>query len=205
MVVPACGKADAMKIGYARVSTEDQHLDLQCDALYKAGCERISTEKKSGANAHRPALTALLRALRSGDMLVVWKLDRLGRSLQDLIKILGMLERRGIGFCSVSDQIDTTTPAGKLVFHITGAVAEFERALMSERTKAGMQAARRKGRMPGRRRALTDVQVFRVRRMAICDEMPLSVIAHEMKVSKTTIWRAVSNTRPTGIAPSLRA
>lgn len=181
-----------MKIGYARVSTEDQHLDLQCDALRKAGCERIVEEKKSGANTRRPALTALLRALRPGDTLVVWKLDRLGRSLQDLIKILGVLERRGIGFCSVSDQIDTTTPAGKLVFHITGAVAEFERALMSDRTKAGMQAARLKGRKPGRPKVLSDVQTFRVRCMAICDEMPLSVIAHEMKVSKTTVWRALS-------------
>ncbi len=181
-----------MKIGYARVSTEDQHLDLQCDALRKAGCERIVEEKKSGADTRRPALTALLRALRAGDTLVVWKLDRLGRSLQDLIKILGVLERRGIGFCSVSDQIDTTTPAGKLVFHITGAVAEFERTLMSERTKAGMQAARLKGRKPGRPKVLTDVQTFSVRRMAICDEMPLSVIAHEMKVSKTTVWRALS-------------
>lgn len=181
-----------MKIGYARVSTEDQHLDLQCDALRKAGCERIVEEKKSGADTRRPALTALLRALRAGDTLVVWKLDRLGRSLQDLIKILGVLERRGIGFCSVSDQIDTTTPAGKLVFHITGAVAEFERTLMSERTKAGMQAARLKGRKPGRPKVLSDVQTFRVRRMAICDEMPLSVIAHEMKVSKTTVWRALS-------------
>jgi DNA invertase Pin-like site-specific DNA recombinase len=131
--------------------------------------------------------------LRAGDVLVVWKLDRLGRSLQDLIAILGGLERRGIGFWSISDQIDTTTAAGRLVFHITGAVAEFEHTLMSERTKAGMQAARRKGREPGRPRVLTDVQVFRVRRMAICDEMPPGVIAREMKVSKTTVWRALSD------------
>lgn len=183
-----------MKIGYARVSTEDQHLDLQCDALRKAGCDRIVEEKKSGANTRRPALTALLRALRPGDTLVVWKLDRLGRSLQDLIKILGVLERRGIGFCSVSDQIDTTTPAGKLVFHITGAVAEFERTLMSERTKAGMQAARLKGRKPGRPRQLSTEQVDYARALSQQQHSSLADIAQKMKVGKTTVWRALSRT-----------
>lgn len=180
-----------MKIGYARVSTEDQLLDLQIEALYRAGCERIFKEKKSGTLRHRPALHAALSALRHGDVLVVWKLDRLGRSLQDLIKTLGKLERRGIGFWSISDQIDTTTPAGKLVFHITGAVAEFERALISERTKAGMQVARRKGKKPGRPPALTPCQEHRAQRMAICDDMPLAVIAAKLGVSKTTVWRAV--------------
>ena len=198
MVVPACGKGITMKIGYARVSTEDQHLDLQRDALSKAECGRIFEERKSGAQKRRPALSAALRSLRAGDVLVVWKLDRLGRSLQDLIAILGGLERRGIGFRSISDQIDTTTPAGKLVFHITGAVAEFERALISERTKAGMQAAKRKGRKPGRPAALTLSQQLTVQRMAICDEMPLRVIAEEMCVSKSTVWRAVSVIRPAG-------
>lgn len=185
-----------MKIGYARVSTEDQLLDLQVEALRRAGCERIFEEKKSGTLTRRPALQAALSALRQGDVLVVWKLDRLGRSLQDLIKTLGKLERRGIGFWSISDQIDTTTPAGKLVFHITGAVAEFERALISERTKAGMQAARRKGRKPGRPALLTPYQEFAVQRMAICEDVPLSVIAEEMNVSKTTVWRAVVRIRP---------
>jgi DNA invertase Pin-like site-specific DNA recombinase len=184
-----------MKIGYARVSTEDQLLDLQIEALRQAGCERIFEEKKSGTLTHRPALHATLSTLRDGDVLVVWKLDRLGRSLQDLIKILGQLERRGIGFWSISDQIDTQTPAGKLVFHITGAVAEFERALISERTKAGMQAAQRRGRKPGRPAVLTPSQELTVQRMAICDEMPLEVIAARMKVSKTTVWRTVAKIR----------
>ena len=181
-----------MLVGYARISTTDQTLALQEDALTAAGCEKVFHDVASGVADARPGLAEALAYVRDGDGLVVWKLDRLGRSLQDLIKILGVLERRGIGFCSVSDQIDTTTPAGKLVFHITGAVAEFERTLMSERTKAGMQAARLKGRTPGRPKVLSDVQTFRVRCMAICDEMPLRVIAHEMKVSKTTVWRAVA-------------
>ncbi|AXM98042.1 recombinase family protein [Pseudomonas plecoglossicida] len=184
-----------MKIGYARVSTEDQLLDLQIEGLRQAGCERIFEEKKSGTLTRRPALHAALGALRKGDVLVVWKLDRLGRSLQDLIKILGTLERRGIAFWSISDQIDTQTPAGKLVFHITGAVAEFERALISERTKAGMQAAQRRGRTLGRPRALTANQELTVQRMALCDEIPLELIAARMKVSKTTVWRAVDKIR----------
>jgi DNA invertase Pin-like site-specific DNA recombinase len=184
-----------MKIGYARVSTEDQLLDLQIEALRQAGCERIFKEKKSGTLTRRPALNSALSALREGDVLVVWKLDRLGRSLQDLIKTLGKLERRGIGFWSISDQIDTQTPAGKLVFHITGAVAEFERALISERTKAGMQAAQRRGRTLGRPRALTASQELTVQRMVLCDEIPLDLIADRMKVSKTTVWRAVAKVR----------
>lgn len=185
-----------MKIGYARVSTEDQRLDLQRDALKKAGCEKIFTEKKSGADRNRPALQAANRALRPGDILVVWKLDRLGRSLQDLMGILGELERRDIGFTSLSDGIDTTTAAGKLLFHITGAVAEFERCLVSERTKAGMRAARRKGRKPGRPPALTACQELRAQRMAICDDMPLEFIAQKLGVAKTTVWRAVRKVRP---------
>lgn len=177
---------------YARVSAEDQLVDLQIEALRKAGCERIFEEKKSGTLTRRHAT---LSTLRDGDVLVVWNLDRLGRSLQDLIKILGTLERRGIGFWSISDQIDTQTPAGKLVFQITGAVAEFERALISERTKAGMQAAQRRGRKPGRPAVLTPCQELTVQRMAICDDMPLEVIAARMQVSKTTVWRAVSKIR----------
>lgn len=183
-----------MKIGYARVSTEDQHLDLQCDALRQAGCTRIFEEKISGATRRRPALTAALRTMRRGDVLVVWKLDRLGRSLQDLIAILSALERRGIGFHSVSDCIDTTTPAGKLVFHITGAVAEFERSLMSERTKAGMQVARRKGSRIGRPRRLSAEQVDYAQTLSQQRHSSLADIAQKMNVGKTTVWRAVSST-----------
>lgn len=190
-----------MKIGYARVSTEDQKLTLQTDALRRAGCARIFREKKSGAQTRRPSLHRALKALGKDDVLVVWKLDRLGRSLQDLISILGELERRGVGFCSISDQIDTTTPAGRLLFHITGAVAEFERALISERTKAGMQAARRKGQKPGRRPALTACQEYRAQRMAICEDMPLDAIADKLGVGKTTVWRAVQKIRSKAVRP----
>lgn len=181
-----------MKIGYARVSTEDQKLDLQRDALRRAGCARFFEEKRSGATDRRPALDKALRALKAGDVLVVWKLDRLGRSLQDLIAILARLDARGIGFCSLSDGIDTTTPAGKLLFHITGAVAEFERSLISERTKAGMQSARRQGRKPGRPRRLDAVETHRVVHMAIVEDLPLDLIAQKMEVSKTTVWRVVA-------------
>ena len=141
-----------MKIGYARVSTEDQNLALQIDALRQQGCERIFEEKMTGASRSRPVLHETLAALRPGDVLVVWKLDRLGRSLQHLIEITAGLELRGIDFHSISDGIDTRTPAGKLLFHIVGAIAEFERSQISERTKAGMAAARLRGKRLGRPR-----------------------------------------------------
>ena len=160
---------------------------MQREALERAGCERIYEEKVSGATLCRPALHAAMRRLRRGDVLLVWKLDRLGRSLQDLIKTLTTLERRGIGFCSVSDAIDTTTPTGKLVFHITGAMAEFERTLISERTRAGMQAARRKGRQLGRPRRLSPEQVEHARYLAKAERMSMAAIARKMKVGKTTV------------------
>jgi len=190
--VAACGKGSAMKIGYARVSTEDQHLDLQRDALHTAGCGRIYEEKVSGASSRRPALRAALRVLRRGDVLVVWKLDRLGRSLQDLLTILNTLERRGIGFCSQSDSIDTTTPAGKFIYQVTGAFAEFEREMISERTKAGMRAARRKGRRLGRPRRMDDEDVAYARFLARSEQLSMAAIASKMEVGKTTVWRAVS-------------
>lgn len=181
-----------MKIGYARVSTEDQLLDLQIEALRNAGCERIYEETKSAVHANRPTLGTALRSMRAGDVLVVWKLDRLGRSLQDLIRILGKLERRGIGFWSISDRIDTTTPAGKLLFHITGAVAEFERALISERTKAGMLAARHRGSRMGRPRRLDDEDVAYALFLSRSERLSFAAIARKMKVGKATVWRAVS-------------
>src|SRR5215208_6622623 len=135
-----------MFIGYARVSTDDQNLDLQRDALTKAGCEQIYTDQVSGTKAERKGLTDALSHLRSGDTLVVWRLDRLGRSLRHLIETVTNLHERGIGFKSVQESIDTTTSGGKLVFHIFGALAEFEREIIRERTQAGLQAARARGR-----------------------------------------------------------
>lgn len=139
-----------MLIGYARVSTTDQNLNLQKDALSAVGCERLFTDTVSGAKVQRPGLTAALNECRPGDTLVVWKLDRLGRSLPHLVEVVRDLGVRGIGFKSVQEQIDTTTSGGKLIFHLFAALAEFERDLIRERTKAGLAAARARGRTGGR-------------------------------------------------------
>src|ERR687896_82162 len=144
-----------MLIGYARVSTHDQTLALQQDALTKAGCNKIFTDKASGAKTERKGLDEALNYVRKGDTLVVWRLDRLGRSLPHLITTLTALEERGIGFKSLTENIDTTTSGGKLIFHIFGALAEFERNLIRERTQAGLQAARARGRKGGRPKSLT--------------------------------------------------
>jgi len=142
-----------MNIGYARVSTEDQTLDLQKDALEKIGCSQIFTDTISGATRERPGLTKALEYVREGDSLVVWKLDRLGRSLKHLIETITELNNRKIGFKSLTENIDTTTSGGKLIFHIFGALAEFERDIIRERTNAGLQAARARGRLGGRPKA----------------------------------------------------
>src|SRR5512144_2214577 len=144
-----------MLIGYARVSTADQTLNLQKDALQKAGCERIFTDTASGAKAERVGLGEALGYVRKGDTLVVWKLDRLGRSLKHLIETITALNNRKIGFKSITEAIDTTTSGGKLIFHIFGALAEFERDIIRERTQAGLTAARARGRKGGRPKALT--------------------------------------------------
>ena len=145
-----------MKIGYARVSTNDQDTQLQIDALNVAGCERIYQEKQSGAKKDRPELQQCLKSLREGDILIVWKLDRLGRSLQHLIEVVTDLESRQIGFQSLTENIDTTNNTGKLIFHIFGSLAEFERGLIRERVKAGLEAAKKKGKKFGRPEALNE-------------------------------------------------
>src|SRR3954462_4549889 len=147
-----------MLIGYARVSTADQNLDAQLDALDRAGCEKVFTDKVSGSRAERPGLDQALAFVRDrkGDTLVVWKLDRLGRSLKHLIETIGSLSERGIGFKSLQENIDTTTSTGKLVFHVFAALAEFERHLIRERTGAGLAAARARGRKGGRPRCLDE-------------------------------------------------
>ncbi len=147
-----------MIIGYARVSTTEQNLDLQRDALKRAGCEKIIEDTVSGGKVQRPGLERVHDALRSGDVLAVWRLDRLGRSLKHLIELVAELESERIGFQSVTESIDTTTPGGKLVFHIFGALAEFERNLIRERTYAGLAAARARGRKGGRRKKLGEKQ-----------------------------------------------
>ncbi|EPY7200172.1 recombinase family protein [Klebsiella variicola] len=154
-----------MLIGYARVSTGDQNLDLQKNALVRAECEQIFEDTASGKNARRPGLRRAIRRLKPGDSLVVWKLDRLGRSVRDLITLVSELQDRGIHFRSLTDSIDTSTPAGRFFFHVMSALAEMERELIVERTRAGLAAAREQGRVGGRRRVMTEEVVERCRRM----------------------------------------
>ncbi|HBW7852506.1 TPA: recombinase family protein [Klebsiella pneumoniae] len=154
-----------MLIGYARVSTGDQNLDLQKNALVRAECEQIFEDTASGKNSRRPGLRRAIRRLKPGDSLVVWKLDRLGRSVRDLITLVSELQDRGVHFRSLTDSIDTSTPAGRFFFHVMSALAEMERELIVERTRAGLAAAREQGRIGGRRRVMTTEVVERCRRM----------------------------------------
>lgn len=181
-----------MKIGYARVSTLEQNLDLQQDALKGAGCEKIIVDKASGTRRDRVGLEQVRDTLRKGDVLIVWRLDRLGRSLKHLIELMTELEEQGIGFRSVTEAIDTTTPGGKLVFHIFGALAEFERNLIRERTKAGLEAARARGRLGGRPKKKDAKQ--RELAVRLYEEKHHSVkeICEMLGISKPTLYSYVS-------------
>jgi DNA invertase Pin-like site-specific DNA recombinase len=180
-----------MLIGYARVSTFDQHLDLQVDALKKAGCdeEAIYTDTISGAKTERPGLNDAISHLRKGDKLIVWKLDRLGRSLQHLIETVNLLSDKGIGFQSLQENIDTTTSGGKLTFHIFGALAEFERDLIRERTQAGLAAARARGRKGGRKRIMTDKQIKMAKALYADKKNTIKEICDTLGVSRSTLYR----------------
>src|SRR3954467_11384331 len=180
-----------MLVGYARVSTTDQTLALQQDALQKAGCTKIFTDTASGAQAERKGLTEAISYVRAGDTLVVWKLDRLGRSLKDLITRITELETRKIGFKSLTENIDTTTSGGKLIFHIFGALAEFERNLIRERTNAGLQAARVRGIKGGRPKALTDKKVEMARKLYADKSNSIEEICKTLGISRMTLWRHV--------------
>ena len=152
------------RIGYARVSTVDQHLDLQRNALRAAGCDRVFEDFGiSGDQDLRCGLSSLMRTLRRGDILVVWRLDRLSRSISHLLAVIEKLSRRGVEFLSLTESIDTSSAGGRLIFHLMAALAEFEKALIRERTIAGLQAAKARGRFPGRRRVLTDAQCMEIR------------------------------------------
>ncbi len=178
-----------MKLGYARVSTDDQNLDLQRDALKRAGCDRVYEEKASGGKTDRPELLRLLDAARVGDTFVVWRLDRVGRSLKHLIAVIEQLEGIGVGFQSVTESIDTTTPGGRLVFHVFGALAEFERALIRERTRAGLAAARARGRQGGRPAAL-DVGKQKIAQTLRDDtSQGVAAICKTLGVSRATFYR----------------
>ena len=177
-----------MKIGYARVSTSDQNLDLQKDALDKAGCQKIFVDEISGTVAQREGLEKAKEVLREGDVLIVWRLDRLGRSIRDLIDWVTRLEEQGIGFKSLQESIDTTTSSGKLVFHIFAALAEFERNLIRERTNAGLVAARARGRLGGRKKSLNAKERKRIVEMYQRKNQTVKQICEMTNITKPTLY-----------------
>lgn len=188
-----------MLVGYARVSTHEQTLALQQDALKQAGCARVFTDTISGARwtaQERVGLTAALEFMRPGDTLVVWKLDRLGRSLKHLIETVTAVQTRGIGFQSLTEQIDTTSSGGKLIFHVFGALAEFERDLIQERTQAGLQAARARGRHGGRPPALDEKQLKLLHTLYTDQSNSVADILQILHISKSTLYRYVKARKP---------
>jgi DNA invertase Pin-like site-specific DNA recombinase len=200
-----------MQIGYARVSTREQSFNLQVDALRKAGCEKVLQEVVSGAKAERPVLDALLGDLRPGDVLVTWKLDRLGRSLRHLVELAGTLMERNVGLRSLNDPIDTTTPQGRLAFNLFASLAEFERDLIRERTQAGLTAARARGRMGGRPRGLPpEAERTACAAETLYREQRLSVreIADELGIAKSTLYAYLRHrgvligSRPRPVSPT---
>ena len=180
-----------MLIGYARVSKHEQNLDLQLDALKQAGCTKIFTDKISSLKEERKGLTETLDYLRSGDTLVVWKLDRLGRTLKQLIELVGLFNKKGIGFKSLKETIDTTTSTGKLVFHIFAALAEFERDIIHERTRAGLEAARARGRKGGRPTVIDAQKLQLARRLYESKKVSVTEICKTVHISRSTFYRHV--------------
>ena len=177
-------------IGYARVSTQDQNLSLQLDALKAAGCQHIFEDRASGAKADRPGLAAAIAYVRDEDILVVWKLDRLGRSLTHLIDTVTALDARGVGLRSPTEAMDTTTPGGRLIFHLIGALAQFERDLIRERTRAGIEAAAKRGRKGGRDPVVTDEKLSRARAL-IALGLNVREVAARIKIGKTSLYNAI--------------
>lgn len=177
-----------MKIGYARTSTQDQNLDLQIDALQQLGCERIYQEKISSVKDHRPELENCLKALRAGDTLYIWRLDRLGRSLKHLVQLINQLQDMECSLVSIKENIDTSTPTGKLTFHIFASLAEFERDLICERTKAGLLSARARGRMGGRPQKLSEKEKSMIRQLMKDRNNSASDIAKRFGVSRATVY-----------------
>ncbi len=177
-----------MLIGYARVSTQDQNLDLQMAALQNVGCDRIFDDKLSGTRRDRPGLERALDLLRESDTLVVWKLDRLGRNVKDLVELVGDLEKRGVHFRSVTDAIDTSTAAGRFFFHVMASLAQMERELLLERTRAGLDAARAQGRVGGRKAKMTPSKVEAAHKLLSAGVHPGEVAAN-LGVSLPTLYR----------------
>ena len=180
-----------MLIGYARVSTDDQNLDLQHDSLKKECCEKIFEDRETGAHAKRPGLLAAIDYARKGDVIVVWRLDRLSRSLKDLISLIGLLEQGSVGIKSITEAIDTSSSSGKLIFHIFGALAEFERNLIRERTQAGLQAARARGRLGGRPKSLTQEKRQLAVRLYHEQKYTITKLCEIMGISKPTLYKYI--------------
>ena len=185
-----CETGPTMLIGYARVSTQDQNLDLQIEALTKAACQKIFDDKMSGSRAERPGLAKALEMLREGDTLVVWKLDRLGRSVKNLVDLVGELHKQGIQFNSLTDAIDTGTPSGRFFFHVMASLAEMERELTMERTRAGLEIARQLGRKGGRKRQMTDSKIESAKKL-LAKGVPPRDVANNLGVSVPTLYRWV--------------
>lgn len=184
-----------MQVGYARVSTMDQNFDIQCDALKQIGCEKLFQEVASGSGVDRPALNAALDYLRPGDTLVVWRLDRLGRSLRQLIELMNTLHQREIGFCSITEAINTTTPTGQFFFQVTAAFAELERNLLRERTKAGLESARRRGRKGGRRKAIDPKTFAFALQLYEAQTDSVQNICDQLGIARRSFYRYLANHR----------
>ena len=185
-----------MLIGYARVSTQDQNLDMQRDALIKAGCPKVFDDKVSGTRAERPGLAKALEMLRDGDTLVVWKLDRLGRSVKQLVDLVGELHKQGVQFKSLTDSIDTGTPSGRFFFHVMASLAEMERELIVERTRAGLDVARQLGRKGGRKPKMTDSKIASAKKL-LPSGIPPRDVAKDLGVSVPTLYRWIpASTNP---------
>jgi len=181
-----------MLIGYARISTDDQNLNLQNDALVSAGCEKIYSDRISGAKATRPGLSLALEVVRTGDVLIVWRLDRLGRSLKDLIELMSILDEKGVGLSSLQESITTTNKSGRLIFHLFGALAEFERNLIRERTRAGLLAARARGHRGGRPKALDLAKRQLAVKLYTEGQHTILEICKLMGISKPTLYNYIA-------------
>ncbi len=196
LLVRSPAKDQSMLIGYARVSTQDQNLELQIEALTKAGCKKIFEDKVSGSRAERPGLSKALETVREGDTLVVWKLDRLGRSVKNLVDLVGELQKEGVQFRSLTDSIDTGTASGRFFFRVMASLAEMERELTIERTRAGLEVARQLGRVGGRKRQMTESKIKSARKL-LASGVPPRDVAANLGVSVPTLYRWIpASTHP---------